>query len=442
MAALLGCALSMLIPAPFAAAKPTPPSRPPEVSAGQVAQASSAKQALAQQIGALSAQIADAKIRVQQAQANAELAEQRYALAVSQRQAAAVAAAKAQARLRSARASVAAAHAKFVEYIQASYMSGSVDGTAGTLLTATDPSALLEQTALEQYQQQHNADAVGGLQTASVRESNAEAAAQRTLIARKQAEAREQVRRKQAEAAYTAAQQQKASLDADMAVKQTQLDSAQSELIRLTSGRTAWLRYQTQYAQYKTALAQWQAEQRRKELARERRLARERQRQQEGGGGGSTTGPPPPSGGSWTAAKGARAARRALSQVGWPYAWAGGGPYGPSRGVCDPSNGAPFDCNVIGYDCSGLAMYAWGAGWAHFAATQYSQAGSYHPDANHLRPGDLIFWSSNGHVWGIHHVAVYIGGGQIVEAPFSGGFVQVASLYEYGGFFGATRPFT
>ena len=46
----------------------------------------------------------------------------------------------------------------------------------------------------------------------------------------------------------------------------------------------------------------------------------------------------------------------------------------------------------------------------------------------------------NGQISGIHHVAVAIGNGQMVEAPYSGGVVQVASIYEYGSFFGATRP--
>lgn len=134
--------------------------------------------------------------------------------------------------------------------------------------------------------------------------------------------------------------------------------------------------------------------------------------------------------------------RRALAELGVPYAWAGGGSYGPGRGVCDASNGAPNDCYVIGFDCSGLALYAWGASWAHYAMLQYSEAGSFHPSAGQLRPGDLIFWSFNGRQSGIHHVAIYRGNGQIIEAPYSGGYVQVSSLYEYGGFFGATRPLT
>jgi len=97
---------------------------------------------------------------------------------------------------------------------------------------------------------------------------------------------------------------------------------------------------------------------------------------------------------------------------------------------------------ATGFDCSGLVLYAWGIWWQHFAATQYSQAGSYHPSLGNLMPGDLLFFSGDGTVGGIHHVAIAIGGGQMVEAPFSGAFVQTASIFEWGDFFGATRPLT
>jgi peptidoglycan DL-endopeptidase RipA len=447
--AVLGTAVGVAFGYPdLAGAKPTPPARPTEVTAGQVSAATAAQKAVAAQVGRLSAEIAAAKIQVEQSQARAELAEQRYALAISERQKATVAAAKAQATLRSARVNVDKAHERFVEYIRASYMNGGVDGTAGSLLTASDPGTLLQQSSLQQYQQQHQADAVGALQAASVIKSNAEAAAQRALIARQQAEAREKVKRIEAQAAVVAAQQQQATLENTMAVKQRQLEERQSELVRLTSGRKAWLKYQTAYADYKVQLAAWQQEQERKRLARlraeQRRQQQQQQQQQHGGNGGGAPlpGPPPPSGGTWTPAKGQQAANRALSQLGTPYAWAGGGAYGPSRGVCVGGD-AWNDCNVIGYDCSGLSMYAWGAGWwAHYAATQYSQAGRYHPSIGQLRPGDLLFWSNNGTVGSIHHVAVYIGGGRMVEAPYSGGYVQTNSIYAYSGYFGATRPFS
>jgi cell wall-associated NlpC family hydrolase len=109
--------------------------------------------------------------------------------------------------------------------------------------------------------------------------------------------------------------------------------------------------------------------------------------------------------------------------------------------MCVPSAGAPNDCNVVGYDCSGLALYAWGQGWAHYAASQYVQAGRYHPSLSNLQPGDLLFWSDGGQ-YQIHHVAIYIGNGQIVQAPNSGSYVMVSSMYDPGPIYGATRPLT
>jgi cell wall-associated NlpC family hydrolase len=443
VAVAFGIAAAVLLATPgLAAAKPHPPTPPTppkqKVSQSQVDKARDAKRALANQIGELNGQIAQAQIQVQQAEGKAEQAEQKYADAIKKLQDAQQAAKDAQAALTNAKVDVTAAHARFVQFIQASYMSGDVGGTAGSLLTAPDPSSLLEQSSLEQYQEQHNADAVGALQAATVLKSNAEAKAKLAVAASKHAKAVAAQRKKDAQAAFVAAQQLKTQLDSEMAAKQREMQDKRMQLLSLEVGRARTIRYQHAYADYQqrlssyhVALARWNAAQRRKH-----------QRAAQGGGSSYHPGPSAPSGGSWTAAKGHRAAQRALSQLGMPYAWAGGGAYGPSRGVCAGGD-AWNDCNVIGYDCSGLAMYAWGASWwAHYAATQYTQAGRYHPGAGNLRQGDLIFWSFNGRISGIHHVAIYIGGGRIVEAPYSGGYVQTASLYEYGGFFGATRPLT
>jgi cell wall-associated NlpC family hydrolase len=443
-AAALTTAAGLLTALPQTAwAKPTPPPRPAEVTVGDVAAATAARNAMAAQIGQLTAQIAEAKIQVEQAQSRAELAEQRYALALSERQKAEVAARKAQAKLQQAVADVASAHGAFVNYVRASYMGGALDGTAGTLLTATDPSVLLEQSALQQYQEQHKADAVGALQTASVMKSNAEAEAKRTLAARKLAEAREQQRKKEAQAAYVAAQQQKASLEATMAQKQRELEQKQADLVRITSGHRAWLKYKADYAVYKDELARWQQRQAMLEARRKARLARQHHHDNGGGssGGGWHSGPAAPSRGSWTPAKGQQAVNRALSQLGMPYIWAGGNAYGPTSGGCtDPI--AP--CGTVGYDCSGLVLYAWGAtSWAHYAATQYGQVGRYHPSPGNFRRGDLLFWSGNGTRWGIGHVAIYIGNGNVVQAPQSGDVVKITPWWAVeAGYFGATRPFT
>jgi cell wall-associated NlpC family hydrolase len=125
------------------------------------------------------------------------------------------------------------------------------------------------------------------------------------------------------------------------------------------------------------------------------------------------------------------------------YAWAGGNAYGPTYGVC-AGDGAFNDCHIQGFDCSGLTLYGWApfTSLAHYTVTQYGQ-GSYHPGTGDLRPGDLVFWSSNGSVSGIHHVAMYIGGGNVIQAPQSGSPIQITPLWDVDwGYYGATRPLT
>jgi cell wall-associated NlpC family hydrolase len=145
----------------------------------------------------------------------------------------------------------------------------------------------------------------------------------------------------------------------------------------------------------------------------------------------------------WTAAIGQSVVYRTLQWIGTPYAWAGGGPSGPSHGQCVGGD-AENDCHVIGFDCSGLTMFGWApyVSMPHYAASQYN-VGHFHPDASQLLPGDLLFWSSNGTVGGIHHVAMYVGGGNVIQAPNSGDIVRITPLGNVdSGFFGATRPLT
>jgi len=51
-----------------------------------------------------------------------------------------------------------------------------------------------------------------------------------------------------------------------------------------------------------------------------------------------------------------------------------------------------------------------------------------------LQPGDLVFFGSP-----IHHVAIYIGGGEMIEAPHSGANVRIASMNR-SDYVGASRP--
>lgn len=154
--------------------------------------------------------------------------------------------------------------------------------------------------------------------------------------------------------------------------------------------------------------------------------------------------PVPPRTGEWTLRRGERIARRALRWLNWPYSFAAGGPAGPSYGTAvdwDSRN----DDKVYGFDCSGLTMYAL-APWLtlrHDAAAQYTEVGSFHPAIDGLEPGDLVFWSSDGTVGGIGHVAVYIGDGLVVQAPHSGDVIRETPIDQVeSGTMGATRPLT
>ena len=82
----------------------------------------------------------------------------------------------------------------------------------------------------------------------------------------------------------------------------------------------------------------------------------------------------------WTPAMGATAVARARSWLGLPYSWAGGNSRGPTLGVC-AHNGGDLDCHIVGFDCSGLALYAWAPykQLVHYASTQHSTAGRFHP---------------------------------------------------------------
>jgi len=111
------------------------------------------------------------------------------------------------------------------------------------------------------------------------------------------------------------------------------------------------------------------------------------------------------------------AVQAALAQIGTPYVWAGSTPH-------------------VGFDCSGLTMYAWGqagVNLSHSAQTQYDEIP--HVSLDELQPGDLVFYASGGY---IYHVVMYIGGGRVVQAEETGTLVQITPLWP--GAYAAGRP--
>lgn len=117
-----------------------------------------------------------------------------------------------------------------------------------------------------------------------------------------------------------------------------------------------------------------------------------------------------------------RALAFAYAQLGKPYVW---GATGPGS-----------------FDCSGLTMRAWesaGVGLPHFAAFQYQA--SHAIGYGDLRPGDLLFWATDGADSNtIYHEAIYIGGQQMIQAPRSGENVEISSMWMWGAIQFYARP--
>ncbi len=132
----------------------------------------------------------------------------------------------------------------------------------------------------------------------------------------------------------------------------------------------------------------------------------------------------------------------AMAYLGTTYAWGGGDYSGPSRGIRDGGTADRYgDYNKIGFDCSGLALYAWaqvGVYLPHYSGYQYS--GQPKVSRDNLQPGDLVFFAYNtSDPSTIHHVAIWIGNNQIIEAPNSGSYVKISNMY-WNGYIGAARP--
>ncbi|BDB43047.1 MULTISPECIES: NlpC/P60 family peptidoglycan endopeptidase RipA [Mycobacterium] len=114
--------------------------------------------------------------------------------------------------------------------------------------------------------------------------------------------------------------------------------------------------------------------------------------------------------------------RRGMSQIGVPYSWGGGTAAGPSHGI---DSGA----NITGFDCSGLVLYSFagvGIKLPHYSGSQYN-LGRKIPTSQ-MRRGDVIFYGPGGS----QHVTIYLGDGQMLEAPDIGLKVRTAPVRTSG----------
>lgn len=125
----------------------------------------------------------------------------------------------------------------------------------------------------------------------------------------------------------------------------------------------------------------------------------------------------------------------AFQEIGVPYSWGGGDQNGPTYGIAQGAG-------IKGFDCSGLTLFAYahaGIRLDHWTGSQWKQGKRISSRAD-LQPGDLMFFATDtSDPSTIHHMSMYIGSGKMIEAPYTGEVVRVAS-YDRSDFIGATRP--
>ena len=385
------------------ASGPGPSAGAVSAAAGQVSRRAAALSAARVKLAAANARLAS--LRVQ-----AEVIIERYDRALVAMHQAAVAYQAAQARLARAGTAEQASHRQVAALAAQEYEAGGGFGSMAQMLgNSGGPQAFLNGSVAAQQLAQQRTDVLAQNQATKVVANVFRAQARHALDAER--------------AAATKAKALKTAIEAAVAGQSaaTAAIAASTKRLEAALGAARAREYQLQQARQRALAAA---------AARAQALAAQRAAAQQAPAAAAA---PVSAGsaGSWassyslaqgaSAAQGNAAADWALTQLGKPYQW---GAAGPST-----------------YDCSGLTMEAWAhAGVAMQHWTGYQWPSGPHIPISQLRRGDLVFYATNtADPNTIHHVGIYIGGGEMVDAPYTGAFVRIDSIY-WTGLIGATRP--
>jgi cell wall-associated NlpC family hydrolase len=419
----------------------------------------------ADQVGQIEAQLAAAGVRADRLATDVARAVEAYNGARFRLQQAIQEALAAQRAAEAARAQVETARTELGRFAAAAYRSGGDMGGLSTFLVAAGPRDLISRAAALQSIGDSRRNALENLrsaqayatvldrraatmlsrrQTAAQRVERAKAAAEARLELQRQAVGQIAAQRQTLIRALATARHTSVRLEQ---ARQAGLERARAEAARRAAERAAALAARKAAAAAAARAAEdarrAEAEQARRDQEQRAADAKKAADQQAsspppaestgnggggnggGGNGGGAPEPsapsPPPSGSSSGSASGAEAAIDfAMAQMGKPYEW---GADGPST-----------------FDCSGLVMRAWqqgGVSLPHYSVEQYAQS---QPVAlSDVRRGDLVFFASGSDYRSIYHVGLYIGGGQMIEAPYTGENVRISSIWR-SSLFGAARP--
>ncbi len=413
-------------------------------SAQDVAKAKAAVGSTAQQVGVLEAQLAQSQAKLEAlgvavGQAAEAYDGAMYALQQAQQQAASASRAAA-----TAQADLAAARQQVGELGAAAYKSGGTLAMYAAFLTGSSPDGLLGAASTVQVLANRQDAVLDRVRAQQVVTQVLDKQASDALAGVQQAAEKARVAKAAVEARVAQQSTQVQQLTAQTTSLSRQLATLQARSTQLTAARQAGL---ARLAQERAARAA--------ELARQQAAARAAAAAaaagsknagsnsggsngggsngdgSSGSGGGSGSGSygngngsaasAPVGSSSGTAAGGLAAVAFARAHLGDAYVWAAAGP--------------------STWDCSGLTMMAWRAGGVpmpHYAAAQYAQGAKVSRDQ--LRPGDLVFFASDPNDYtSIYHVGIYIGGGQMIEAPYTGSVVRISSI-DRPSLFGFARP--
>ena len=423
----LTAATTLAVTLPIVGSAHAEPIGHPIPSKAQVDRAKAQVATKRQSVAQIEAALAAANARLEEASTAAEMAFERANGAKWRLEEARKATRAAQARARKAAADVASQRDGIISLVTESYQNGTELNTASALMTDEGPAGLMNRYGVVQSAGDSMQARYDRFKVASAR---ARTLASRAAKAEKHQQSLAEEAKKLAVAAGQAAAAASAAANSIAAQKQQLIEDlakAQHISVGLATRRHQALERIAREKAVAAAKAKEAAEQaalqKQAQEAKKKAKAAKADQQDTGGsagsgGSGSSSSPsgsaPPPVFNPAPNPSGSvkDAIAYAKEQLGKPYQWGAAGP-----GT---------------FDCSGLTMRAWAQGGKslpHYSVAQFYQ--STRVSMADARPGDLLFWSSNGSPSGIHHVALYLGGGQFIEAPHTGANVRYNSIYTW-----------
>jgi cell wall-associated NlpC family hydrolase len=377
-------------------------------SAGQVKAAKSAVGDKAGQIAVVEGRLKASKARLAEVKTAAEVAAERYNLARILLQERTDAAKAARVRAAAAQTIADVASDKMGQLAAATYRQGGNLGQLEAFLSSNGPQEVMERAVgialvtdiRAQIMQEADASSVvAGV----LRRQAAQAEAQQLAAAQASESARSAA---QAQVAVAAAQT--SSIQSQQSAMITQLATLRNTSVSLEKQRQSGLEAETQ----RRAAASARAAARARAFARARAQEQARADARARAAGNSAQRPstqdpvsnaPVPSRGGASAA-----IAFATSQIGDPYAWGASGP--------------------DSWDCSGLTQAAWaraGVYLSHYTGYQWNE--TRRVPLSDLQPGDLVFFGADGPT--SHHVGLYVGNDEMIEAPHTGAWVTKSSIW-------------